>query len=230
VSLSLERVPAVILAGEFGTRIRHLLLDLPKPMAPVLGRPFLEWVVRFLIEQGVKRIVISTGYKAETIERYFSEKHWNGIVIQCVREAEPLGTAGGFLNAVRQSGGKPPAWLILNGDSLILTGLKPLLERIEDADADVCILGVNVTDASRYGTLEARDGRLTRFAEKKPGKATINAGVYLFGVEVLGSFPNKTPLSFEQDVFPVILQKGHSVGIVAVEAPFLDIGTEASLK
>jgi D-glycero-alpha-D-manno-heptose 1-phosphate guanylyltransferase len=121
--------------------------------------------------------------------------------------------------------------LVLNGDSLILTGLRPLIETIDDSRADVCILGVNVADASRYGTLEADiSGRLTRFAEKKPGKGMINAGVYLFRAEVISSFPDQRTLSFEQDVFPAILQKGCSVGILGVHAPFLDIGTEASLK
>ena len=71
MKISSENISAVILAGGFGTRIKHLLGDLPKPMAPVNGRPFLEWVVRWLAAQNIRRVVRSTGYLAETIEKHF---------------------------------------------------------------------------------------------------------------------------------------------------------------
>src|SRR5438045_3585477 len=85
---------AVILAGGFGTRIRHLSPDLPKPMIPVAGKPFLEWVIRFLGEQGVRQVILSTGYRGERIESYFEAHRVAGVSIDCVREVEPLGTAG----------------------------------------------------------------------------------------------------------------------------------------
>ncbi len=92
-------IVAVVLAGGQGTRIRHLLPDLPKPMAPVLGRPFLEWLVRYLAGQGIGEVIVSTGYKAEVIEGHFARLALPGIRVSCVSEAEPLGTGGGFLQA-----------------------------------------------------------------------------------------------------------------------------------
>src|ERR1041384_2523105 len=91
---------AVILAGGFGTRIRHLSPDLPKPMIPVAGKPFLEWIIRFLGKQGIGKVAISTGYLGEKIESYFGDHPIEGVSVACVRELEPKGTAGGFLNAI----------------------------------------------------------------------------------------------------------------------------------
>jgi D-glycero-alpha-D-manno-heptose 1-phosphate guanylyltransferase len=231
MSFSLDELTVVVLAGGFGTRIKHLLPDIPKPMASVAGRPFLEWVVRFLIQQKTKKIVVSTGYKAEVIETHFSARQWNGVEIVCTREVQPLGTAGGFLKAARESGYTPPAWLVLNGDSLVLTQLNALCRESDEKEFDAGVMGINISDASRYGTLELNDkSSLIGFAEKKPGPAIINAGVYLFRHEVLDFFPSKRPLSFEQEVFPVLLKKGVRIRGEVVDAPFLDIGTEASLK
>jgi D-glycero-alpha-D-manno-heptose 1-phosphate guanylyltransferase len=231
MALSFDQVTAVVLAGGFGTRIRHLLPNLPKPMAPVAGRPFVEWVVRFLAAQGIRNVLISTGYLAEKIEAYFRRARIGAVSVRCFPETTPLGTAGGFLNAARQSGENPAAWLVLNGDSLILTRLSVMSEALDSMDVGICVLGLDVPDASRYGTLE-RDAndRLRRFSEKKPGAATINAGVYLIRSALIPSFPEKRPLSFEQDAFPVLLNQGVGMQVAREEAPFLDIGTEASLK
>jgi len=231
MALSFDQVTAVVLAGGVGTRIRHLLPNLPKPMAPVAGRPFVEWGVRFLAAQGVRDVLISTGYLAETIETHFRNTQIESVSVRCFPETTPLGTAGGFLNAARQSGSNPAGWLVLNGDSLILTELSVMTDTLESADAGVCVLGLDVPDASRYGTLEIDGtGALIRFSEKKPGTATINAGIYLIRSSVLPNFPEKWPLSFEQEAFPSLLERGGSVRVARVEAPFLDIGTEASLK
>ena len=96
MSVELNQVAAVILAGGLGTRIKHLLPNLPKPMAPVAGRPFLEWVGRYLVKQGIQQIVISTGYLSEVVERHFENRPIPGVNIRCVAEPEPLGTGGEF--------------------------------------------------------------------------------------------------------------------------------------
>lgn len=230
MAFSLEQVTAVVLAGGFGTRIRHVLPDLPKPMAPVAGRPFVEWVVRFLGKQGVRRVVLSTGYLAEKIEARFAGGRVGPVEVSCVAERSPLGTAGGFLNAVEASGSETRGWLVLNGDSLVLTALEPLVMAL-NAEAEVALLGLRVADASRYGSLEVDEtGQLLAFAEKRPGPAVINAGVYLMRPEVLERFPAGRPLSFETDLFPGLVAAGARIQVVPVDAPFLDIGTEASLK
>ena len=224
------QITAVILAGGFGTRIRHLLGDLPKPMAPVAGRPFVEWVVRYLQHQGLRSVVLSTGHLAETVERHFQAQPVPGMRVECVPETRPLGTAGGFLNAARASGIPAPAWLVLNGDSLVLAPLAEMILSLEDPAVGGVLLGVQVPDAARYGTLEQdAAGNLTGFQEKRPGAGVVNAGVYLFRESALAKFPVRDPLSFEKEVFPGLLHGGVRLKVTVVQAPFLDIGTPESL-
>jgi D-glycero-alpha-D-manno-heptose 1-phosphate guanylyltransferase len=230
MSLALDQVTAVVLAGGHGTRIRHLLPGLPKPMAPVAGKPFLEWVVRYLSRQGVRRVVLSTGYLAEVVERHFQNCPIPGVTTECVAEVAALGTAGGFLNAARMAGGDPAAWLVMNGDSLVFADLAALAVPLDDPGNSAVILGRQVPDASRYGTLKiGPSGELLQFAEKRPGEGIINAGVYLMRPSLVGEFPEKAPLSFEQDVFPTLISRGFRLKTVSTQAPFLDIGTPESL-
>lgn len=226
----LKLATAVILAGGFGTRVQHLLPGIPKPMAQVRGRPFVEWVVRWLARQGVRNVVISTGHLASVVEEHFQKQPIPGVTVQCVPESSSLGTAGGFLNAVRESGLKPPAWMVTNGDSLALTPLQELARTLADSAVAGAIQGVEVTDASRYGTLLADStGRLTGFEEKRPGRGVISAGMYLLRPKLLDHFPARLPLSFERDVFPELIERKVHLQLCCAEAPFLDIGTPESL-
>jgi len=224
------RIAAVILAGGQGTRIRHLLPDLPKPMAEVHGRPFIDWVVRFLARQGIPQVIISTGYKAEVIFAHFASCDLPEMKITCVSESDPQGTGGGFLQAIADIP-TPDAWLVCNGDSLILAPLAPLLETLQDDACSGALLGISVPDATNYGTLE-HDAKsvLKRFAEKRPGQGVINAGVYLLKHELVARFPSQRPLSFETDVFPRLLSSGVKLRVVPVAGPFLDIGTPETLS
>ncbi len=199
-------------------------------MAPVLGRPFLEWVVRFLAAQGIGQFILSTGYRGDVVARHFRTHPVGEVRVRCVPETEPLGTAGGFLNAVKDGADPPPAWLVLNGDSLVLAPLAPLLSALSEPAVSGALLGVRMTDASRYGTIrEDAQGALLEFAEKRPGAGVINAGVYLFRSAALDWFPRKAPLSFEKEVFPELIARGMRLQVCASEAPFLDIGTPESL-
>lgn len=226
----LKGTVAVVLAGGFGTRVRHLLPGVPKPMAPVAGRPFLEWVVRFLARQQVTRVVLSTGYLSEVIEGHFANRPVPAVEVICAREPAPLGTAGGFLHGagqVRKEG--VSAWLILNGDSLCFGNIAEGLEAMDRFEG--CLFGCQVPDASRYGTLETGPaGELVSFREKRPGRGVINAGMYLLRPGLLPLFPEVRPLSFEQDVFPALTSRGVPLGVRVVAGPFLDIGTPETLK
>ena len=228
--VSPEQITAVVLAGGFGTRIKHLLGDLPKPMAPVNGRPFVEWVVRYLAARGIRNVILSTGYLAEAVKNHFSPSPVKNVRVTCVPEISPLGTAGGFLNAASSAAGKPAAWLVLNGDSLVLAPLERFFAALDQPENEGAILGVPMADASRFGTISQNAlGDLTGFNEKKPGAGNINAGVYLFRAAALKKFPARTPLSFELDVFPALIRAGARLKTVLSEAPFLDIGTPESL-
>ena len=230
MSLSPDKITAVILAGGFGRRIQHLLPDIPKPMAPVNGRPFLEWIVRYLAAQKIRRVILSTGHLAKTVAGHFQPHPVVGVTVRCVPETEPLGTAGGFLNAMRVAGEQPAAWLVLNGDSLAPAPLAEMFQTLDNPDWNGAILGVRVADASRFGTiLQNANGELTGFNEKKPGAGVINAGIYLFRAPTVQFFPDKTPLSFETDVFPALIAEKIRLKVYVTDAPFLDIGTPESL-
>ncbi len=227
-------IRVVILAGGFGTRVQHLLPDLPKPMANVCGRPFIDWVVRYFQRYGLNDFVISTGFRGEVIERYFEQHAPEGARIRCCRETTPLGTAGGFLHCTLPHADEPAAnaddiWIVTNGDSLVLADPRPLV-RLVDEGYEAGLLGLRMADAARYGTLEVNASEeLTAFLEKRPGAGVINVGVYAFRDSCVRSFPAQRPLSFELNVFPDLSHR-EVVAVESVEAPFLDIGTPETLR
>ena len=224
------RIAAVILAGGFGTRLRSVLPDLPKPMAPVADRPFVEWAIRYLARQGIGRAILSTGYKAETIAQHFAQVAIGDVVIRCILEPQPLGTAGGFLHAVEGAVDLPDAWLVLNGDSLTLIDLAPFFALLDDPAVDGAVAALWMDDAARYGSLAFdSQGRLREFLEKRPGSSWINAGIYLIRQRVLERFPQKLPLSWETDVFPELLRQGARIQVHQARGAFLDIGLPESL-
>jgi NDP-sugar pyrophosphorylase family protein len=199
-------------------------------MAPVAGTPFLEWVVRYLARQGVGKVVISTGYLSEVVARHFRSQPVPGVITQCVAESAPLGTAGGFLHAARASGERPETWLVWNGDTLVFAALEGLLGPLADPDLAGVIVGKELPDTSRYGTLFCdAAGELVSFAEKQPGKGIISAGIYVFRGWLVKEFPDQLPLSFEKDVFPTLLARRRRLKVHISDAPFLDVGTPESL-
>jgi len=231
MSPELSQVVAVVLAGGFGTRVAHLLPGIPKPMARVAGKPFVEWVVRWLARQGIPKVLLSTGHLAEVVEQYFQPQPVVRVTTRSFAETSPLGTAGGFLNAVRLSGESPTAWLVVNGDSLVFADLKLAAAELSEPAVAGVVVGCTVADASRYGALAIGSAdELRGFTEKRPGKGVINAGMYLLRNSLLPQLPGTLPLSFEQEVFPQLIARGFLLRVCAVDAPFLDIGTPESLR
>ena len=221
---------AIVLAGGAGTRIRHLYPDLPKPMVPAAGLPFIEWVLRYLREQGLTQFVVSLGHLAAVAESYFACRPVSGCHIKTVREPAPLGTGGALIFAAGATGRGADPLLLANGDSLVLADLSPAWRILTDESVDGVVVGLHVDDATPYGGLETTgDGRLLRFSEKRPGAGLINAGVYLFRRRLLDKFPSQSPLSLEQDVFPTLLAGGARLMVHRCQAPFLDIGTPESI-
>jgi D-glycero-alpha-D-manno-heptose 1-phosphate guanylyltransferase len=222
----------VILAGGFGTRVKHLLPGLPKPMAPVCGRPFVEWVVRFFARYGMTDFVLSTGHLSEVLEGHFATQPVPQTTVTCRAEREPLGTAGGFLNAtLGSSASDTTTWVVVNGDSLVFVDPRPLIEQVSSGRAEAGILGLSMDDASRYGTLDiSADGHLRAFQEKRAGAGIINAGVYVFSNDSVRNMPPQRPLSFEFDVFPGLAKTGRvAVQSAPAGTSFLDIGTPETL-
>lgn len=225
------QVVAVILAGGLGTRIRHLLPGLPKPMAPVAGRPFVEWIARYLARQGIERVVLSTGYLAESIADHFRAHTIPGLKVHCVTEPAPLGTGGGFLHAAQASGESAEFWLVLNGDSLVYASLAGPLALVEDSTISGVLVARRVPDTGRYGTVRiGPENELLGFEEKgQSGPGYINTGIYLFRDALLNQFPSQRPLSLEKDVFPALIARRARFLAQNTNAPFLDIGTPESL-
>lgn len=228
-----DDIQPVILAGGGGLRLRRVLPDLPKPMAPAAGRPFIEWIIRHLATGGFRRVLISTGHLAEVVDRFFADHSVADMEVRCIREPTPLGTAGGFLHAVEQTGWSPAAWLVLNGDSLTFVDWPALAARLDRAEVDGVVVACWMEETGRFGRLQVdADQRLTAFQEKSPARsrrALINAGIYLLRHRLLEACPSRRPLAFEQDLFPSWLESGRYLEVHPVATDFLDIGTEATL-
>jgi len=227
----MSEVTAVILAGGKGTRIAHLLRDVPKPMACVAGRPFLDWVLLQLAHDGIGSFLVSTGHLGEVIAEHLAKRPVAHIRTRCVCEDVPCGTAGGFLNAVHAESEVPSGgYLVVNGDSMILADTGALVREARQQGWDAALFGLTVEDARRYGSLNvATNGLLNGFNEKGAVSGVINAGVYWFSAECVARFPSQIPLSFEFDVFPALIKSGVRIGVVEIVAPFIDIGTPESM-
>jgi D-glycero-alpha-D-manno-heptose 1-phosphate guanylyltransferase len=221
---------AIVLAGGFGTRLRSVYPDLPKPFVPVAGKPFIEWIIRYWSRHGIHKFVISLGHLADVGESYFRGRPDDGLEIRTICEQAPLGTAGAVLHACREVPEADPV-LVANGDSIFLADLAPVWTHLTSHYFDCAILSVIVSDAGRYGSLRvSEDGTVLGFYEKRPGQGTINAGVYVFPRRTLERFPPKLPLSMETDVFPHLIGSGARILACAASAAFIDIGTVPDLE
>lgn len=220
----MRRPTAIILAGGRGTRVASLYPDVPKPMIPCLGVPFVEWVMRYLEGQGVRNFVVSLGHLAEVAETYFAAQERR---VSRVVEREALGTGGGIALAWGAAPGEDV--IAVNGDSLLVTDLSPAFGAMERDDIDGVIVATPVPDASRYGSLDVdARGLLRGFVEKRPGAGLINAGVYLLKAPLREDFQRAE--SIERDTFPRMISRGRRIWVYPGEGEFLDIGTPESVR
>lgn len=189
---------AIVLAGGFGTRLRGVVPDLPKPMAPVAGRPFLAWILDRLVAAGARRAVLAVGYRHEAIRGHFGDA-WRGLPLVYSVEAQPLGTGG----AIRLAAAHIDEWpvLVLNGDTFLEVDYAAMRAAHDAAAAQMSIAVATVADAGRYGALAIEHGRVSGFIEKgRPGPGVINGGSYLLAREVVARIPAGEPFSFEQQL------------------------------
>lgn len=222
--------PAVILAGGFGTRLQAVYPDIPKPMIPVLGRPFLHHLVDYLFLLGVPEIFISTGYKGNQIAEYFAHTEVCAR-ISCIREPIALGTGGAIAFAFSQikQGNR---FLVMNGDSLASLNLNAMLEHMQP-DVDAVLAAVSVPEGSRFGTLSTTADRyLNNFCEKtdSPEGSLINAGMYLLRRSLFPPGAECRSSSLEKEWFPSWIALGKRIAVIESPGPFLDIGTPESLN
>jgi len=220
---------AIILAGGLGTRLRDAVPDVPKPMAPVNGRPFLEYQLDYWIGQGVQRFVLSVGYKREVIQDHFG-KSYGGADIDYAVEVEPMGTGGGLLLAARKiSIGSP--WLVLNGDTFFKVALAELTKFHESKRADITLCLYLVDTNARYtGVNIDGEQRITGLESMgSDGRQLINGGVYLMDTLALAGLPFHAGdrVSLENDLLPHALRSGKHLYGHTVRGMFIDIGVPA---
>jgi D-glycero-alpha-D-manno-heptose 1-phosphate guanylyltransferase len=187
---------AIILAGGKGTRLKSVTGDLPKPMVDIGGQPFLYLIMKRLEQQGCRHIVLSLCYAADLIiERVKKDKPVDIKVDFCV-EAEPLGTGGAIKLAANMI--ENDSFVVLNGDTYSEVNYSDVVKFSEATDLVIC--GVEVSDVSRYGTLEVDEfNNVKHLVEKgKSGKGIINSGTYVINKNSILSFASDV-FSFEQD-------------------------------
>ncbi|EAH5178067.1 NTP transferase domain-containing protein [Campylobacter lari] len=183
---------AIVLAGGLGTRLKSVVQDLPKPMAPINGKPFLAFVLEYLKKQGITEVILSVSFKYELIQEYF-EDEFDGIKIRYNIENELLGTGGAIKDALKFIQNQV---YVLNGDTFFDIDLKKLVLN----DSRICIALKQMQNFDRYGTVNVDDqGIITSFEEKASKKqGLINGGIYLLRKDIFDEFDLGKKFSFEE--------------------------------
>ena len=212
---------AIILVGGLGTRLRGVVDDLPKPLAPVAGRPFVAWVLDALAAEGLRRVILATGYLGDQIEAACGTR-WQGLELAYSRETELRGTGGAIALAAELLEGN--TCFVLNGDTMLRLDYARFAGCAAVGDIRLGMAVTRVPDVSRYGAMRVECGRVTGFVEKgATGSGYINAGVYWLDRSLLAAFPSAARFSFEADVL-VPAVKREQVAAFTETSGFIDIG------
>jgi D-glycero-alpha-D-manno-heptose 1-phosphate guanylyltransferase len=213
---------AIILAGGLGTRLREAVPELPKCMAPVAGKPFLHYVIKHFLQEGIERFIFSLGYKHEVIEE-FLQKNYTAIDYTSTIEKEPLGTGGAIKLACGVATNKTV--LVVNGDTLYAVKADKLAQAHAARQAHCTLSLKPMKNFDRYNVVELDEaGIIKRFGQRQfYASGYINGGVYALEAQAFlnGSFPLK--FSFENDYLEKYYTQRTIAGVVQDEY-FIDIG------
>lgn len=211
---------AIVLAGGLGTRLKSIVSDLPKPMAPVAGRPFLEILLSSLAVNGFQRVILSVGHMADKIIDHFGDEY-KGMEIVYSCESQPLGTGGAIRLAIAKA--ISDHVFIFNGDTFVEFDVAAANQVWEESSRHV-VVGAMVEDTARYGRMLISGSKVTGFQEKGvEGKGLINAGCYILDVGVLDNVPVGEKFSFEE-VFLNRVSDDEMLDAFITEGLFIDIG------
>jgi D-glycero-alpha-D-manno-heptose 1-phosphate guanylyltransferase len=189
---------AIVLVGGLGTRLRGVVDNVPKPMAPVQGRPLLALVLDQLVAAGFKGAIFAAGYRHEAIHSYFGDVY-HGLALRYSVEDKPLGTGGAIRLACRQADARDV--FVLNGDTYLELDFRAMLDAHAHAGAKFTMAICHVPDVARYGALELCDDRVQRFLEKgRSGPGWINGGTYVLGPDLRARLRPQEAFSFEHDL------------------------------
>lgn len=212
---------AIILVGGFGTRLRSLVADVPKPMAPIGDKPFLAFLLAYLSTQGISDVVLSVGYQHDVIKNYFNNNYSN-LNIRYAIEDKALGTGGAVKKSMEYI--ESDHVFILNGDTFLKTDYRALLKQQQQTNNNFILTLKQVADVGRYGAVNVENNRVIGFFEKgKTGPGLINTGVYLCSKDFFNSFELPETFSLETDF---LYQKTDMIkaGAHIVDDYFIDIG------
>ena len=221
----------ILLVGGFGTRLKPLTDESPKPMLPVAGLPVTEHQILAAKRAGIHTLVLATSYLADVFIPYFGDGSRWGMKILYAVEKEPLGTGGAIRNAAELLGRDEPV-VIFNGDVLSRHSIADQIDFHLKNRADVTLHLIDVEDARAFGCVPtAGDGRVTAFLEKMDNPITnsINAGCYVFSPQVIDQIPLGTVVSVERETFPALVASGRPVFGYKEQSYWLDVGTPAAL-
>jgi D-glycero-alpha-D-manno-heptose-7-phosphate kinase len=213
---------AIILAGGFGTRLKDIVRDVPKPMAYIMGKPFLEHQIIFLKEQGITDIIITVHHMADTIKTYFGDGNRWGAKITYSEEETPLGTAGAIKNAEKYI---DDTFIVLNGDSYSQIDLKEFLEVHKSKRSNATISLAQSQDSSNYGNVILEEGKIINFHEKDRGIKSdfVSSGIYIFEPVILNYIESGKNISLEREIFPKLAQE-KNLWSYTHRGYFMDIG------
>jgi D-glycero-alpha-D-manno-heptose 1-phosphate guanylyltransferase len=222
---------AIILAGGLGTRLRSTVPDLPKPMAPINGRPFLEHQMDYWIEQGVDHFVISVGYLKDTIINHFGQ-NYRGTSIDYAIEDNPLGTGGGLLLAVEKVKDDPV--IVLNGDTFFEVNLSEMLSFHLSKSSSWTFALFRANESGRYMGMSLNENNA--ITSLKSGTEEVgrlaNGGVYIINPVVLKQTRYKIgdKVSLEEGILAAIIEKNIALFGLEFNARFIDIGVPEDYK
>jgi len=211
----------VVLAGGFGTRLRDVVSDVPKPLAPVRGRPFLAYLLDVFAQQDLRRVIFATGYMGEVLPEALG-RTWRGMELVYMQESEPLGTGGAIVHAAASVMGD--AFFVANGDTFLSLDYAEFARFSTAQSAEISVALAKVPDVGRYGAVETDGARIERFTEKGgSGPGFINAGTYYVRRTVLSTFPRARKFSFETEVLAPMTGSSRMAAFTGTH-DFIDIG------
>lgn len=210
---------AIVLAGGFGTRLKSMVKDIPKPMAEVNGKVFLEYIFDYLIRYDFKNVILAVGYKADVIVEYFQDRY-KTLKLKYSYENSPLGTGGAIAQALKMS--ESNEVFILNGDTFFDVNLNQLYKIHMRLESDITLSLKEMKDFDRYGIAQVENEYITKFEEKRKRKiGLINGGIYLLNKNIIENV-KKENFSFEEFLESNI--DNLKIGSYVLNGYFIDIG------
>jgi len=225
-----DDIDVLILCGGLGTRLRPVVSDRPKGLAEIQGRAFLDVLVDELVRNGLRRLVLCTGYGSEQIAAHYRDRSDAEFVFSA--EDRPLGTGGAIVHALPKTRSDP--FFVVNGDSFCRVDYAELLAFHRRNLALLTLVVTPPAGRTDAGAIRADDaGRIVEFAEKPApedgAKRHVNAGIYVMQREAMDLAPRAAAFSLERGLFPVALRSGRCFAF-PVSGPLIDIGTPERLQ